>query len=85
MVRFQSFVTGGNRPILLKKAAMICAIEKHASETEIFTFGRGFRTRISRSSVKKDGFTRLFLFLFKAASRDNSGKERLNLEKRYHW
>jgi hypothetical protein len=32
---------------------MVCASEKYASEIEIFTFGRGFRTRISRSSVQK--------------------------------
>jgi hypothetical protein len=43
-------------PILLKKSAMVCASEKYASEVEIFTFGRGFRTRISRSSVQKRRF-----------------------------
>ncbi|MND75398.1 hypothetical protein D3C80_670130 [compost metagenome] len=40
-------------PILLKKSSMVCASEKYALEIEIFTFGRGFRTRISRSSVQK--------------------------------
>jgi hypothetical protein len=35
---------------------MVCASEKYASEIEIFTFGRGFRTRISRSSVQKRRF-----------------------------
>ena len=35
---------------------MVCASEKYASEIEIFTFGRGFRTRISRSSVQKRHF-----------------------------
>jgi len=34
-------MTGRERPILLKKAAMVCASEKYASEIEIFTFGRG--------------------------------------------
>jgi len=43
-------------PILLKKSAMVCASEKYAPEIEIFTFGRGFRTRISRSSVQKRRF-----------------------------
>ncbi|KNH44640.1 hypothetical protein ACS73_19865 [Pseudomonas lini] len=44
------------RPILLKKSAMVCASKKYASEIEIFTFGRGFRTRTSRSSVQKRRF-----------------------------
>ncbi|RON14979.1 hypothetical protein BK662_14950 [Pseudomonas frederiksbergensis] len=35
---------------------MVCASEKYASKIEIFTFGRGFRTRISRSSVQKRRF-----------------------------
>ncbi len=43
-------------PILLKKSAMVCASEKYASEIEIFTFRRGFRSRISRSSVQKRRF-----------------------------
>jgi len=43
--------TGGERPILLKKSAMVSAAEKQASEIEIVTFGRGFQTQISRSSV----------------------------------
>jgi hypothetical protein len=42
--------------ILLKKSAMVCASKKYASEIEIFTFGRGFQTRISRSSVQKRRF-----------------------------
>jgi hypothetical protein len=54
--RFLPVATGWNRPILLKKPAMVCASEKYASEIEIFTFGRGFRTRISRSSVQKRRF-----------------------------
>ncbi|QBQ10409.1 hypothetical protein DCC84_11995 [Pseudomonas sp. SXM-1] len=40
----------------MKKSAMVCASGKYASEIEIFTFGRGFRTRISRSSVQKRHF-----------------------------
>ena len=51
--RLLPLVAGNNRPILLKKSAMVCASEKYASEIEIFTFGRSFRTRISRSSVQK--------------------------------
>ncbi|OUM75150.1 hypothetical protein AUC60_02810 [Pseudomonas caspiana] len=43
-------------PILLKNSAMVCASGKYVSEIEIFTFGRGFRTRISRSSVQKRHF-----------------------------
>jgi hypothetical protein len=39
-------------PIVLKKSAMVCASEKYASEIEIFTFGRGFRTRISHGRVQ---------------------------------
>ncbi|PRA52616.1 hypothetical protein CQZ98_16405 [Pseudomonas sp. MYb115] len=35
---------------------MVCASEKYASEIEIFTFGRGFQARISRSSVQKRRF-----------------------------
>jgi hypothetical protein len=41
---------------VLKKSAMVCASEKYASKIEIFIFGRGFRTRISRSSVQKRRF-----------------------------
>jgi hypothetical protein len=40
-------------PIVLKKSVMVSTAEKYASEIEIFTFGRGFQTRISRSSVEK--------------------------------
>jgi hypothetical protein len=57
-------VTVRNRPILLKKSTMVSAAEMYASEIEIFTFGRGFRTQISRSSVQKrrinQSMTRLF-------------------------
>ena len=52
-LQFQSVLTGSYWPILLKKSAMVSAAEKYASEIEIFTFGRGFQTQISRSSVQK--------------------------------
>jgi len=48
--------TGSNRPILLKKSAMVCASEKYALEIEIFTLRRGFRAQISRSLAKKRRF-----------------------------
>ncbi|AZF50819.1 hypothetical protein C4J85_0302 [Pseudomonas sp. R4-34-07] len=38
-------------PILLKKSAIVSTVEKYAPEIEIYTFGRGFWTQISRSSV----------------------------------
>ncbi|EXF96525.1 hypothetical protein HK44_016440 [Pseudomonas fluorescens HK44] len=50
------FAKGSQRPILLKKSAMVCASEKYAFDIEIFTFGRGFWTWISRSSVQKRRF-----------------------------
>jgi hypothetical protein len=49
-------MTGSFGSILLKKSAMVCASKKYASEIEIFTFGRGFQNRISRSSVQKRRF-----------------------------
>ncbi len=64
MVRKLTFLTGSNRPILLKKSTMVCAAEKYASEIEIFTFGRGFRTQISRSSVQKRRFNQSMTRLF---------------------
>jgi hypothetical protein len=54
--RFLPVTNGSYWPILLKKSGMVCASEKYASEIEIFTFSRGFRTRISRSSVQKRRF-----------------------------
>lgn len=59
-----AFATGNNRPILLKKSTMVSAAEKYASEIEIFTFGRGFRTQISRSSVQKRRFNQSMTRLF---------------------
>jgi hypothetical protein len=47
---------GREQPILLKKSSMVCASETYAPEIEIFIFGRGFRTRISRTSAKKGVF-----------------------------
>ncbi|POA31894.1 hypothetical protein C1884_09400 [Pseudomonas sp. GW460-R15] len=43
---------------------MVCASKKYASGIEIFTFGRGFRTRISRSSVQKRRFHRSMIGQF---------------------
>jgi hypothetical protein len=54
--RFEPVATGNDRPILLKKSAMVSAVEKYASEIEIFTFGRDYWTQISRSSVQKRRF-----------------------------
>lgn len=39
-----------------KKPVMVFASEKYTSELEMFTFGRSFRARISRSSVQKRRF-----------------------------
>lgn len=38
---------------------MVSAAVKYPFEIEIFTFGRGFRTQISRSSVQKRRFNQL--------------------------
>jgi hypothetical protein len=54
--RFLFFFKGRFWPTLLKKSGMVCASEKYASEIQISTCGRGFRTRISRSSVEKRRF-----------------------------
>lgn len=43
---------------------MVSAAEKYASEIEIFTLGRGFRTQISRSSVQKRRFNQSMTRLF---------------------
>ncbi len=51
--RFQPVVTGSFWPILLKKSVMVSTAKKYASEIEIYTFGRGFQARISRSNVQK--------------------------------
>jgi hypothetical protein len=39
----QACATGGNRPILLKKSAIVSTVEKYALEIEIFTLSRGIR------------------------------------------
>ncbi|PQP00719.1 hypothetical protein C5612_22510 [Pseudomonas frederiksbergensis] len=49
---------GCNRPILLKKSAMVSTVEKYALEIEIFTLSRGFRGQISRSRAQKRRFQR---------------------------
>jgi len=54
---YKSIATDRFWPILVKKSRMVCASEKYASEIEIFTFGKGFRTRISRISVQKKAFS----------------------------
>jgi len=51
-------MTGRDRPILLKKSAIVSTVKKYALEVEIFTFSRGFRAQISRSSAQKTHFQR---------------------------
>ena len=46
------------RPILLKKSAMVFSAEKYAREIEIFTLSRGVGAQISRSDVQKRRFQR---------------------------
>ncbi|PAM82359.1 hypothetical protein CES87_19140 [Pseudomonas sp. ERMR1:02] len=43
---------------------MLSGAEKYASEIEIFTFDRGFWTRISRGSVLKGRFHRSVFWSF---------------------
>ncbi len=62
--RFVPIATGCFWPILLKKSAMVSTVEKYALEIEIFTFGRGLRTQISRSSVQKRRFNQSMTRLF---------------------
>ncbi|WP_328592915.1 hypothetical protein [Pseudomonas amygdali] len=47
---------GSNRPILLKKSAMVSTAEKYASELEIFALSRGCRVKISRRCAQKRYF-----------------------------
>jgi hypothetical protein len=47
---------GRERPILLKKSAMVSTAEKYALEIEIFSMSRGFRAQISRSCAEKRRF-----------------------------
>ena len=56
MGRLLPLVTGRNRPILLKKSAMVSKAEKYALEIEIFTLCRGFRAQIPRSCAQKRRF-----------------------------
>jgi hypothetical protein len=46
------------RPILLKKSAMVSTAEKYALEIEIFTLSRGLQAQISRSCTQKRDFQR---------------------------
>jgi hypothetical protein len=47
---------GRERPILLKKSAMVSTAEKYALEIEIFTLSRGFQAQISRSCTQRRDF-----------------------------
>ena len=53
MGRLPPVATGRNRPILLKKSAMVSTVEKYAFEIEIFTLSRGFAAQISHSDAQK--------------------------------
>ncbi|PPK38149.1 hypothetical protein CD175_14900 [Pseudomonas laurylsulfatiphila] len=48
----------------MKKSATVSAAERYASEIEIFIFGRGLQTQISRSSVQKRRFHRSMIRQF---------------------
>ncbi|MND82846.1 hypothetical protein [Pseudomonas sp. BF-R-30] len=50
-------MTGRERPILLKKSAMVSTAEKYAFEIEIYILSRGFRAQISRSGAQKKAFS----------------------------
>ena len=54
--RFLPVTRGRNRPILLKKSAVVSTAEKYVSEIEIFTLSRGFRAQISRSCAQEKHF-----------------------------
>lgn len=49
---------GSNRPILLKKSALVTAAEKLTPDTEILKDGRGLRAQISHSDARKRRFHR---------------------------
>ena len=51
-----ALATGRDRPILLKKSAMVSTAEKYALEIEICTLSKGLRAQISRSCAKKRRF-----------------------------
>ena len=53
---FFPVMKGRNRPILLKKSAMVSTAEKYALEIEIFPLCRGFRAQISHSCAQKRRF-----------------------------
>jgi len=54
----RSVAKGRNRPILLKKSAMVSTVEKYAREIKIFALSRGFQAQISRSGAQKRHFQR---------------------------
>jgi hypothetical protein len=56
MGRLRCFAKVSNRPILLKKSAIVSTAEKYALEIEIFTLSRGFQAQISRSCTQKRDF-----------------------------
>jgi len=58
MGRIQPVVEGRDRPILLKKSAMVSTAEKYALEIEIFNLSRGCRAQILRSGAQKRLFQR---------------------------
>jgi len=49
-------LAGRERPILLKKSAMVSTAKKYALEIEIFSLSRGFRAQISRGCAQKRRF-----------------------------
>jgi hypothetical protein len=54
--RLQPFVTSRNRPILLKKSAMVSTAEKYAPEIEICVLSKDSQAQIWRSCAKKRHF-----------------------------
>ncbi len=52
---------GSNRPILLKKSAMVSTVEKYVSELEIFALSRGFEFRFRVDARKKSIFSSQYI------------------------
>ena len=50
-----------NRPILLRKSAMVSTAEKYAFEIEIFTLSRGFGLRFRVAARKKGIFSSQYM------------------------
>ena len=61
MGRFLPVATGGSRPILLKKSAVVFKAAKYASEIEILNVRRASQAEISRRSALKRRFHRPIL------------------------